>query len=93
MEQIQADLQKEFEALKQENKILSKFKYEHVTSKVHSLLPMCFEDEVFSQWTKLLHLVNRCAKKVFDNGNLFKEGLPVDTDLLIKFIEKQVTML
>ena len=30
-----------------ENKILSKFKYAHVTSKIEKILPKCFEDDIF----------------------------------------------
>lgn len=60
-------------------------------------MPKCFEDQIFCEWTKFLHFVNRCLKKCFHNGELFKPGYlgqlqhhSVDSELLIKFIEKMV---
>ena len=101
LEQVQSEVQESLNKLMTENRILSRFRYAHVGSKVEKILPLCFEDEVFTQWTKFLHLVTRCLKKCFHDGDLFKPGYlghtkptaEIDTELLIKFIERKVQVL
>lgn len=50
------------------------------------------------QWTKFAHLIKRCLKKCFLDGNVFNKGFMgqqsplsvIDTEQLIKYIEKLV---
>ena len=83
--------------LELENKILNQFRYSQITSKIEHLLPKCFENEIFMQWAKFIQILNRCLKKCFQNGEVFKKGYlgknsaqPCDTESLIKYIEKMV---
>jgi len=54
--------------------MLNRFRYHHVSSRMEKLLPACFENELFTAWCKMLHILNRCLKKAFHNGDVFKEG-------------------
>ena len=90
LELEQAQATQQFERLQAENGILRKFHYNHVTDVRHCLpqtLQSCFEDELFSQWGKLLHVLNRCLAQAFACD---EDGLRLDQELLIKYIEKLV---
>jgi hemoglobin-like flavoprotein len=74
LEQTQQEVADSHRQLQIENEILNRFRYAHVTQKIEHILPQCFEDEIFMQWTKFSHLIKRCLKKCFLDGNVFNQG-------------------
>ena len=73
LEQIQNDVQERMNRLSVENAVLNRFRYHHVQSKTHHLLPKCFENDLFMQWCKFVQILNKCLKRCFDDGKIFHQ--------------------
>ncbi len=70
LEQNQKEVQQNFQRLAIENRILKNIRYvqfENPSKSGHhfQVLTMCFEDEVFNQWTRFVHIINKCISKCF----------------------------